>query len=140
MVESSNVVDGGLTCEELEKVIIDADAEKYFQVEVQLPPREKEELLDFFRKKIDVFAWSAYEALRVDLNFICHQLNVNLKVIPKKQPPQCSSKEHVEAIKEEVLKLMHAGAIKEVFYPVVGQYSCGEEEARKVENVWILLI
>ena len=31
-----------------------------------------------------MFAWSAYEAPRVDLNFICHNLNVNLSVIPKK--------------------------------------------------------
>ena len=53
----------------------------------------------------------------MDPNFICHHLNVNPTVIPKKQPPQPSSKEYVEAVKEEVMKLKHAGAIKEVFYP-----------------------
>ena len=31
-------------------------------------------------------------------------------------PPKCSSKEHVEAVKEEAIKLKQAGAIKEVFY------------------------
>ena len=36
--ESLDAVDGGLMCEELEKVIISADAEKYFQVGIQLPP------------------------------------------------------------------------------------------------------
>ena len=60
-----------MKCEELEKVIIDADAEKYFRIGVQLPPREKEELLAFLRKNIDIFAWSAYEAPGVDPNFIC---------------------------------------------------------------------
>ena len=60
----------GAKCEELEKIIIDND-EKFFQVGVQLPPREKEELLAFLRKNIDIFAWSAYEAPGVDPNFIC---------------------------------------------------------------------
>ena len=103
-------------CEELEKVIIDTDTEKYFQVGVQLPPQEREELLAFLRKNVDVFAWSMYEALGVDPNFICHNLNVNLMVIPKKQPPWRSSKEHAKVIKEEVNKLKCARAIKEVFY------------------------
>ena len=44
---------------------------------VQLPPREKEELVVFLRKNVDVFTWSAYEGLRVDQNFICHHLHVN---------------------------------------------------------------
>ena len=45
----------------------------------------------------------------MDLNFISITL--------KKQPPRRSSKEHSDAIKEEVIKLKRAGAIKEVFYP-----------------------
>ena len=53
----------------------------------------------------------------MDPNFIYHHLNVKPSVIPKKQPPRCSSKEHFDAIKDEVLKLKRAGAIKEVFYP-----------------------
>ena len=63
-----------------------------------------------------MFAWSAYEALRVDPNFICHHLNVNPSATPKKQPPRRSSKEHSDAVKEEVVKLKRAEAIKEVFY------------------------
>ena len=114
---SSDVVDEGTRCEDLERVIIDADVERYFQVGVQLPPQEKEELLTFLRRNVDVFAWSAYQSPEVDPNFICHHLNVNLTVVPKKQPPGRSSKEHAEAVKEEMTKLKHAKAIKEVFYP-----------------------
>ncbi|XP_075645430.1 uncharacterized protein LOC142616461 [Castanea sativa] len=113
---STDVVEGRVECEQLEKVIIGDDEEKFFQVIVQLPPREKEELVDFLRKNIDVFAWSIYEAPGVDPDFICHHLNVNSFVVPKKQPPRRSSKEHSNAIKEEVLKFKRAGAIKEVFY------------------------
>ena len=53
----------------------------------------------------------------MDLEFICHHLNVNSLVTPKKQLPRRPSKEHAEAVWEEVAKLKHAGAIKEVFYP-----------------------
>ena len=42
--------------------------------------------------------WSAYEAPKVDPNFICHRLNVNSSAIPKKQPPQRSSREHSDAV------------------------------------------
>ena len=66
---------------------------------------------------MDVFAWSAYEASRIDPDFICHQLNVSLGVVPRRQPPRCSSRENVEVVKEEMNKLKYTGAIKEAFYP-----------------------
>ena len=52
----------------------------------------------------------------MDPEFICHHLNVNPLVTPKKQLPHRPSKEHTEAVREEVAKLKQAGAIKEVFY------------------------
>jgi len=116
-VLSTKVEEEGEKCKQLERVVIGDDEEKFFMVKVQLPPRERQELQDFLRKNIDMFAWSAYEAPRVDLDFICHRLNVNPSVILKKQLPQRSSKEHSEVVKGEVLKLKQAGAIYEVFYP-----------------------
>ena len=70
----------------------------------------------FLKRNIDVFVWSPYEALGVDPDFICHHLNVNLTVIPRKQSPRRSSKEHSDAVKKEMSKLKQARAIKEVFY------------------------
>ena len=101
----------------MKKVIIGNDPEKFFQVGAQLSLQEKEELIEFLRRNIDVFAWSAYEVSRVDPSFICHHLNVNPSVTPKKQPPRRSYKDHSDAVKDEVMKLKQAGAIKEVFYP-----------------------
>ena len=66
----------GLLCKELEKAIIESDEDKYFQVGTQLPLNEKEELLGFLRENIDIFAWNAYKAPGVNLDFICHHLNV----------------------------------------------------------------
>ena len=53
----------------------------------------------------------------MDSDFICHHLDNNPFAPPKRQPPRHSSKEHSKIIREEVLKLKQAGAIKEVFYP-----------------------
>ena len=104
-------------CEDLEKVIIGDDPEKFFQVEAQLPPQEKEELIEFLKRNVDVFAWDTYETPGVDPNFICHHLNVNSSITPKKQSPQRPSKEHADTVRDKVMKLKQAGAIKEVFYP-----------------------
>ena len=104
-------------CEDLVKVAIGDDPEKFFQIGSQLPQREREELIEFLKQNIDVFVWNTYKAPRVDPEFICHHLNVNSLIAPKKQPPRHPSKEHAEAIREEVTRLKQAGAIKEVFYP-----------------------
>ena len=65
---------------------------------------------------MNVFAWDACEAPGVDPSFIYHHLNINPSVTPKKQPPRRPSKEHANAVRDEVVKLKKAGAIKEVFY------------------------
>ena len=91
-------------CEYLVKVTIGDDLEKFFQIGSQLPQQEKEELIEFLKKNIDVFTWNTYEAPGVDLEFICHNLNVNPLVAPKKQLPRRPSKKHAEAVREEVAK------------------------------------
>ena len=97
-------------------MIIGDDPERFFQVGSQLSPGEKEGLIGFLRKNIYVFTWDAYDALGIDPNFISHHLNVNPSATLKEQPPRHPSKEHADAIRDEVIKLKQAGAIKEVFY------------------------
>ena len=96
-------------------MVIRDDLERFFQIETQIPILENEELVDLLRRNVDVFAWDAYEAPRLDPKFICHHLNVNPSITPKRQPLRRPSKEHVKAVKSEVTKLKQAGAIKEVF-------------------------
>ena len=103
-------------CEDLKKIVVGDDPEKFFQVGTQLPPQENEELIEFLKRNVNVFAWNAYETLGVDPSFICHHLNVNPSVIPKKQLPRRSSKDYSEAVKDDVKKLKQVRAIKEVFY------------------------
>ena len=89
----------------MKRVIIDIDPKFFFQVGLQLPPHEKQALVEFLRKNVDVFAWDACKAPRIDLNFICHHLNINPSIAPRKQPPRRSSKDHYKAVKDEVNKL-----------------------------------
>ncbi|XP_050248532.1 uncharacterized protein LOC126695755 [Quercus robur] len=104
-------------CEDLEKVVIGGDPKRFFQVGAQLPLQEKEELIEFPKRNIDVFAWDACDAPGIDPAFIYHHLNVNPSITPKKQAPRRPSREHVDAIRDEVVKFKRAGAIKKVFYP-----------------------
>ena len=106
-----------MKCEDLVKVTVGDDPEKFFQIGSKLPYQEKEELIEFLKRNIDVFAWNAYEAPGVDPEFICHHLKDYPLITPRKQPPRRPSKEHAEAVREEVTKLKQAGTIKEVFYP-----------------------
>ena len=98
-------------------MVVGGDAEKFFQVGAKLPPQEKEELVEFLKRNIDVFAWDACDASGINPDFICHHLNVNPSITPKKQSSRRPSREHAKAIREEVTKLKLAGAIKEIFYP-----------------------
>ena len=93
-----------MRCDDLDKVVIGDDPERFFQIGAQLPLEEKEELVELLRRNVDVFAWDSYEALSLDLKFICHHLNVNPSVTPKRQPPRRPFNEHVEAVKSEVTK------------------------------------
>ena len=126
-----------MKCEDLEKVVVRDDPKKFFQVGTQMPLLEKEQLVDFLRKNVNVSAWDAYEAPMVDPNFICHHLNVNPSITPRRQPPRRPSKEHAEAVKNEVTKLKQAGAIKEVFYP---QWLANTVVVKKKTGKWRMCV
>ena len=108
----------GASCiEQLIKVKILPDVDRYFQVGECITNEDKVEMLLFLMQNVDVFAWSPYEVPRVNPEFIIHKLNVDPSFPPKKQKPRRSAKEHVEAVRQEVGKLKEAGAIKEIFFP-----------------------
>ena len=61
--------------------------------------KERVEMLLFLIQNVDVFAWSPYEVLGVDPEFIVHKLNKHPMYPTKKQKPRRSTKEHVEVVK-----------------------------------------
>ena len=104
-----------MKCEDLDKVVIGDDLKRFFQVRAQLPLQEREQLVELLRRNVDMFAWDAYEAPGLNPKFICHHLNVNPSVTPKRQPPRRPFKEHVEAVKSEVTSLNRQGLLKRYF-------------------------
>ena len=72
-----------MKCEDLDKVIIGDDPERFFQVGAQLLLPEREQLVEFLRRNVDVFAWDAYEAPGLDPKFIYHHLNIDPSSLQK---------------------------------------------------------
>ena len=70
--------------EDLEKVVIGDDPERFFQMGAQIPLQENKQLVELMRRNMDVFAWDVYEAPGLDPKFICHHLNVNPSITPKR--------------------------------------------------------
>ena len=54
-------------------------------------------------------------------------------ITPRKQPSRRPSKEHAEAVREEVTRLKQASAIKEVFYP---EWLANTEVVKKKNGKW----
>ena len=98
--------------EDLEKVLVGSDPERFFQVCLELPPQKKSTLIDFLQQNVDIFAWDPYKAPGVDSDFICHHLNIN-----PKQPPRRPSKKHTDAVREEATKLRKQGLSKRCSTP-----------------------
>jgi len=104
--------------EDLEKVLVkEDDPEKYFLIGTSLSADEKLQLLELLRENMEVFAWSAYDTLGLNLEFSYHILNINPSSRPVVQKSQRSSVEHTEAVIAEVEKLLASEVIREVQYP-----------------------
>ena len=45
-----------MKCEDLERVVIGDDPERFFQIGAQIPLQEKEQLVELLRRNVDVLA------------------------------------------------------------------------------------
>ena len=63
--------------EELIKVKILPDTNKYFQVRASMKDEDRVQVLLFLTQNMDVLAWSPYEVPGVNPEFIVHKLNVD---------------------------------------------------------------
>ena len=73
------------------------------------------EILLSLVQNFDIFVWSSYQVLGVNLAFIMDKLNVDLLVLPKKQRLRRSTKPRVVAMKEEIEKLKGWGPLQKSF-------------------------
>ena len=77
----------------------------------------KQDLVQFLRKSINVFAWSHKNMPGIDSSVIIHRLNVYPSSKPVRQKKKVFAPEWDNAIKEEVQKLTTIEFIQEVYYP-----------------------
>lgn len=64
----------------------------------------------------EVFAWTPYEMPGISPEVICHKLNMDPKHKPVIQKGRRMGIPQIEAMTEEVQKLLEAKAIREVHY------------------------
>ena len=104
--------------EVLENVLLqEDDPEKFTRIGTGIKEKAREDLIQFLRKSIDVFAWSHDDMPGIDPSVITHQLNVYPFFKPVRQKKRVFAPERDKAIKEELQKLTTARFIKEVYYP-----------------------
>ena len=74
----------GASCaDELIRVKILPDDDRYFQVGASMKDEDRVGMLMFLMQNMDVFAWSPYEVPRVDPKFIVHRLKMNRCSFPR---------------------------------------------------------
>ena len=89
--------------EVLEDIPLDeSNPEKFTRIGTSMEEKTKQDLVQFLRKSIDVFAWSHEDMPGIDLSVIIHQLNVHPSSIPIRQKNRVFAPERDNAIKEEV--------------------------------------
>ena len=95
----------------------EGNPEKFTRVGTSMEEKTKQDLIQFLRENIDVFAWSHEDMPGIDLGVITHRLNVYPSSKPVRQKKRVFAPERDNAIKEEVQKLTTAQFIWEVYYP-----------------------
>ena len=80
-------------------------------------PMIRQDLAGFLRMNQDVFAWSHEDMPGIDPSVIVHRLNVNPASSPIRQKKRVFAQERDKAVAEEVMKLLEAGFIRELYYP-----------------------
>ena len=75
---------GASGAENLIQVTILPDDDRSFQIGASMTDEDRVKMLLFLVQNVNVFAWSPYEVLGVDPEFIVHKLNVDPLSPPKK--------------------------------------------------------
>ena len=78
--------------------------------------KTKQDLVQFLRENIEVFAWSHEDMPGINPNVITHRLNVYPSSKPVRQKKRVFAPKRDNAIKEEVQKLATTQFIREVYY------------------------
>ena len=123
--------------EELEPVPLDENLEHLAYIGSKLGDDLRSLLTQFMRQNKDVFIWKQADMGGIDPAIITHRLNVSPSFKPVKQKRRSFAPKRQKAINEEVSKLLHVGAIKEVEYP---EWLANVVLVKKENDKWRLCI
>ena len=123
--------------EELEPVSLDDNPEHLAYIGSRLAKDLKGLLTQFLRQNKDVLAWKRADMGGIDPTVITHRLNTSPSFEPVKQKRRSFAPERQKAINEEVGKLLHAGAIREVEY---SEWLANVVLVKKANGKWRLCI
>ena len=121
-----------LICYALDEPSLDC----FFLTRVNLKERERTKIIHLLKANIEVFTWTPYEMLRIDPNFIKHELNILPDARLVKQRGKKYATEHVDAMIEKVEKFKggkcnNGGSLSEM----VIQHRRGKEEDKRMEGL-----
>ncbi|GKV49152.1 hypothetical protein SLEP1_g55918 [Rubroshorea leprosula] len=103
--------------EDVEEVLVDdRDPSRKMQIETRLNPEERAELIAFLRANNDVFAWTSADMPGIPKSVTQHKLSINPLKKPVAQKQRLFGGERLQAIKEEVEKLLQVGFVRKVDY------------------------
>ena len=102
-------------------VIINPEKVTYVGASLQEPLKGK--IISFLQENRDIFAWTAADMPGIDPQSITHKFNVDpmrntIKLKKRSFAPE------IQAIKQEVEKLLKAGFIEEIQYPETENGGC----------------
>ncbi|XP_074336006.1 uncharacterized protein LOC141673172 [Apium graveolens] len=97
----------------------------------------KGQLTTFLQKNSDVFAWTTDDMHGIDPNLITHRLNIDPTRKVVKQKKRTYAPDRLEAIKQEVEKLLEAGFIEEVQFP---EWLASPIMVKKANGKWRMCI
>ena len=89
---------------------------KYTKIKASMERKTKQDLVQFLKKSIDIFAWSHEDMSGIDPSVITHRLNVYPSSKLVRQKKRVFAPKQDNAIKEEVQKLTTTKFIQEVYY------------------------
>src|SRR5574338_212629 len=101
----------------VEVPISEDDDSRMLKVGSQLNEQTQQELVEFLRANLDVFAWTHSDMCGISPSIASHSLNIDPRYVPVKQKRHGMDPERSTALKEEVDKLQSNGFIRDALYP-----------------------
>ena len=95
----------------------DHNNSRMLKIGSQLNQKTQQELVDFLRANLDVFAWTHSDMCEILSDIAIHTLNIDLRHASVKQKRHGMDPERSAILKEEVDKLKSNGFIRDALYP-----------------------